>query len=87
MTHFGHKIGNEYKELFENAVEGIFHFTLDGHIFALNPAMARIFGYESPQDMIQSIDNFSTKIYVNPKDGESFLQEYGLWACYNVNSI
>lgn len=75
MTHFGHKIGNEYKELFENAVEGIFHFTLDGHIFALNPAMARIFGYESPQDMIQSIDNFSTKIYVNPKDGESFLQE------------
>ena len=75
MTSYGYKTDNEYKELFENCLDGIFHFTLDGHLIAINPAMARIFGYESPQDMIDSISNFSTQTYVNGKDGEKFIQE------------
>ena len=75
MTSYGYKTGNEYKELFENSLEAVFHFTLDGNLIAINPAMARIFGYESPQEMIDSISNISTQLYVDEKDGEKFFHE------------
>ncbi|MGH9614776.1 MAG: PAS domain-containing protein, partial [Bryobacteraceae bacterium] len=41
-----------YRGIFENATEGIFRTTPDGHILVANPALARMFGYKSPQEMI-----------------------------------
>ncbi len=41
-----------YRSIFENAVEGIFQTTLDGKYVAVNPALARMYGYDSPDDMI-----------------------------------
>jgi len=35
----------KYRSIFENAVEGIFQSTPDSDLIAVNPAMARIFGY------------------------------------------
>jgi PAS domain S-box len=36
-----------YRSIFENAVEGIFQTTLDGKFVAVNPALARMYGYDS----------------------------------------
>ena len=44
-----------YRSIFENAVEGIFQTTLDGRYVAVNPALARMYGYDSPDDMIATI--------------------------------
>lgn len=61
------KIAEEnYRSIFENALEGIFQSTLDGHYMRVNPAMARIYGYGSPEEMIANITHIETQIYVNP---------------------
>ncbi|WP_285905449.1 GGDEF domain-containing response regulator [Pseudodesulfovibrio pelocollis] len=42
----------KYRAIFERAVEGIFQCSPNGEFCEVNPAMARIFGYESPAGMI-----------------------------------
>ncbi|HEX7722492.1 MAG TPA: PAS domain S-box protein [Pyrinomonadaceae bacterium] len=59
-----------YRSIFENAVEGIFQSTPEGRFLAVNPAMARILEYESPEDLIASITDITRQLYVNPQVSE-----------------
>ncbi len=61
-----------YRGLFEHAVEGIYQSTLEGRFIDVNPAMAHMCGYESPEDMIKSITDISTQHYVDPLDRETY---------------
>ncbi len=61
-----------YKSIFENAVEGIFQTTPDGRFLAANPALARMCGYDSPQDLMQSITDVGGQLYVAAEDRETF---------------
>jgi len=63
-----------YRSIFENAVEGIFRSTPEGRFLTVNPAMARILGYESPDDLIASLTNLTRQLYVDPKAREKTLQ-------------
>lgn len=56
----------KYRSIFENAVEGIFQTTVDGRYFSANPTLARIYGYESPEDLIANLTNVQQQLYVNP---------------------
>src|SRR5262249_34988365 len=47
----------KYHSIFENAVEGIFQSTPDGHFLSANPTLARIYGYEDPQELIEHLNN------------------------------
>ena len=60
-----HESENRYRNIFENAVEGIFQSTIGGKFLSVNPAMADFFGYESPEDMINSVTNISRQIHAN----------------------
>ncbi|HMB22869.1 MAG TPA: PAS domain S-box protein [Anaerolineales bacterium] len=60
------KSETKYRAIVDNAIEGIFQSTLDGRFLNVNPAMARIYGYESPEEMIQSVTDISTQVYVDP---------------------
>ena len=42
----------KYRGIFENAIEGIFQSSPDGRFIAANPAMARMFGYDSAEELI-----------------------------------
>ena len=57
----------KYRGIFENAVEGIFQTTTDGRFVTANPMMARIFGYDSPEEMIQTLHNVAEQLYVEPE--------------------
>ncbi|MGH9872238.1 MAG: PAS domain S-box protein [Pyrinomonadaceae bacterium] len=61
------KAEENYRSIFENAVEGIFQSTLDGRFITANPAMARILGYESPDELIAMVTDIARQVYV---DGE-----------------
>ena len=63
-----------YRSIFENAVEGIFQTTLDGRYVAVNPALARMYGYDSPEDMIASITNIASQLYVDPRRRDEFIR-------------
>ncbi len=56
-----------YRGIFENATEGIFRTTLEGRILIANPALARMFGYESPQEMVSHVADVGRQIYVAPE--------------------
>jgi PAS domain S-box-containing protein len=62
----------KYRLIFENAVEGIFQTTVDGRFLTANPAMARILGYESPEELLGAISNIRDQLYVEPSRREEF---------------
>jgi PAS domain S-box-containing protein len=64
-----------YRSIFENAVEGIYQSTPDGKYLRVNPAMARIYGYESPEEMLTKVTNISNQIYVNSHARATFCQQ------------
>lgn len=63
---------SKYRSMFENAVEGIFQSSPEGHLLNVNPAYAELFGYESPAAMLQSIQEVSGQLYVDPQRRNEF---------------
>ncbi|MFA5804734.1 MAG: PAS domain S-box protein, partial [Melioribacteraceae bacterium] len=61
-----HQAEENYRGIFENAVEGIYQSTPEGLFLSVNPAMVRIFGYETPEHMVASISNIAQQFYVEP---------------------
>ncbi|MBD2020776.1 PAS domain S-box protein, partial [Leptolyngbya sp. FACHB-36] len=57
----------KYRSIFENAVDGIFQTTPAGHFLSANPALARIYGYDSPGELIASLSHqIDHELYVDP---------------------
>jgi two-component system sensor histidine kinase UhpB len=54
----------KYRSIFENAVEGIFQTTVDGRFLTANPALARMFGYGSPDELLEAVSDIGHEIYV-----------------------
>ncbi|MEI6152855.1 MAG: PAS domain S-box protein [Deltaproteobacteria bacterium] len=61
------KSEEKYRNIFEKSPMGIFQSTFDGRFVDVNPALARMLGYDSPQEVIESIHNIAKQIYVNPQ--------------------
>ncbi len=55
-----------YRSIVQNAVEGIFQSTPEGHYLLVNPALARMYGYGSPEELLHSVRDISRSIYVDP---------------------
>jgi diguanylate cyclase (GGDEF)-like protein/PAS domain S-box-containing protein len=63
-----------YYNLFENALEGIFRTTIEGQYLDANPALARIYGFESAAELIASLKDIRNQLYVEPARREEFMQ-------------
>lgn len=61
-----------YRHIFEHASEGIFQTTRDGSYLAANPALAKIYGYESPEALIENLSDIDESLYVLPGQREAF---------------
>lgn len=64
-----------YRSIFENALEGIFQSSPEGRFINVNPALANIYGYNSPQEMLDSITNIGTQLYVDPERRADFQEK------------
>ncbi|MFN2268379.1 MAG: PAS domain-containing protein, partial [Desulfonatronovibrio sp.] len=60
--------------ILDNVPIGVFCSTYDGRYIYVNNALADMYGYKNPQEMIQEISDIPTQIYVDPKDRKNFLQ-------------
>jgi adenylate cyclase len=70
----------KYRRIFENALEGIFQTTPDGRYLSANPALAQIFGYDSPEELIAKITDIQHQLYVEPHRCSEFIalmQQHG----------
>lgn len=74
------KAEQKYRGIFENAVEGIFQTTPEGHYQEINPALARIYGYNSTRDLQESLTDIQHQLYVDPSRRSEFerqMQKHG----------
>jgi PAS domain S-box-containing protein/putative nucleotidyltransferase with HDIG domain len=65
----------KYRDIFENSALGIFQSTLDGRLINVNPAYARILGYDSPEDVYKSINNIAEVLYAEPGRRQDIVKE------------
>ena len=63
-----------YRGLFDNALEGIFRTTMDGRYLGANPALANIYGFDSPEELIGSLHNIGSQLYVDPERRSEFMR-------------
>ena len=64
----------KYRSIFENATEGIFQTSQDGRYLSANPALARIYGYDSPADLMSSLTNIARQLYVDHGRRDEFVR-------------
>ncbi|RPJ00779.1 MAG: PAS domain S-box protein, partial [Deltaproteobacteria bacterium] len=57
-----------YRRIFENAPVGIFQSTPEGRYLSVNPALARMYGYGFPEEMVSSVTSIPKQVYVDPEE-------------------
>jgi len=57
----------KYRNIYENAMEGIFQIGPDGGFLSANPSLAHIHGYDSPEDLTKTVSDIRS-LYINPDD-------------------
>jgi sigma-B regulation protein RsbU (phosphoserine phosphatase) len=64
----------KYHSIFDHLVEGIFRTTPDGHYLLANNALARIYGYASPEELVASITDIGRRLYVKEGRRDEFVR-------------
>jgi len=64
----------KYRGIFENAIEGIFQTAPDGHYLSANPALARIYGYNSPGELVAALGDIERQLYTEPSRRAEFIR-------------
>ena len=65
----------KYRKIFENSIEGIFQTTAEGKFITANHALARMYGYDTPEELVSSITDIGQQLYFDPKRRLEFHDE------------
>ena len=57
-----------YRSIFENAQEGMYRATAEDKFIMVNQAMARIFGYHTPEEFMAGVNNGGHQLYLHGED-------------------
>jgi PAS domain S-box-containing protein len=74
-----------YRDIFEGAIEGIFRSSLQGEIMAANPALAKMLGYDSPEDLVRTVRDSAKQVWADVTERSQFvrlLEERGVVHAY-----
>ena len=64
----------KYRSIFENSVSGIFQTSPEGRYLNVNPALARIYGYGSTEELMSRISDIARLLYVDPNRRAEFIK-------------
>jgi PAS domain S-box-containing protein len=76
-----------YRNIVEQALQGIFQTTVEGQYVTVNRALARLYGYDSPEHMLSLIPDDPRLFYVDPERWTAFrreMQESGVVTKFEV---
>lgn len=79
-----------FSDLFESTTAGIFQSSPDGRYIKINTAMASIYGYESPDEMLGKINDIGMQIHASPESRRNFtalLNKDGLVEKFQAKNI
>jgi urea ABC transporter urea binding protein len=68
-----HSAETRYRSIFENTYEGLFQMTPDGRLLSANPGLARIYGYESAEELRAALICLNQQRYVDKNRWDTFL--------------
>jgi len=83
------QVETRYKNIYQNAAQGMYQCTLDGAILRVNPAFAKMFGYEQTTGLTSRVDNITT-LYKDPNDRLQFtsdLKKYRVITNYEMEML
>jgi PAS domain S-box-containing protein len=60
------------RSIVENAVAGFFLISPEGRLLSANAAMAAMFGYASPAEMVEAVTDVGTRLFADPEDTARF---------------
>ena len=70
----------DYRSIFDNAIDGIYRSSLAGRQLRANPALVRLNGYATEEEMLRSVNDIASEWYVEPGQRAEFmrlLNEFG----------
>jgi PAS domain S-box-containing protein len=67
------KAEEKYRGIFEGALEGIYETTREGQYLTANPALARMLGYDSADEVRSSIIDLANQVWVNPEERAEYV--------------
>ncbi len=65
----------KYRSIFEHSSDGIFQNTADGQFVSANPALARMLGFDSPEELMSTRHDIEHQGYVDPTMRDAFRQK------------
>jgi diguanylate cyclase (GGDEF)-like protein/PAS domain S-box-containing protein len=68
-----HEAEERYRSIFENTAEGIYQTSPDGQYLNFNPALAKIYGYESADALMNGISDIEKQLYVEQGKRDEFI--------------
>jgi len=68
------KSEEKYRSIFENIPQGIFQTSTDGRFISANRTLARMYGYDSPEEMLEKTYNIGEQYYADPEQRKVFLE-------------
>jgi PAS domain S-box-containing protein len=69
------QVENRHRSFVDNAVEGFFQTTPSGGYVSVNPALARMYGYDLPSDLITAVGDIGHQVYVDPNRRAEFKRQ------------
>jgi len=69
-----HSQAQFYRGIFENSIWGIFQTTADGHYLMANAALARIYGYDTVNELLSALTDIGMQLYVDPGRRDAFVE-------------
>ena len=64
-----------FRSVVENAPYGIYRVSLGGQLLQINPALQKMLGYPSPEELLRA--NLATDVYRHPGEYERMIQLFG----------
>lgn len=68
-------VQSDYHNLLEKVIEGVYSATIEGRFIQVNPALARAFGYQSPTEMVQQVEQIGHQLHQNIERYRLFLSQ------------
>ena len=63
-----------YRDIFEGAIKGIYRSSLQGEIMAANPALAKMLGYDSPEDLVRAVQDTGSQVWADLTERAQFVR-------------
>ncbi|HAZ45963.1 MAG TPA: histidine kinase [Cyanobacteria bacterium UBA11369] len=63
----------KYRQIFENAAQGIYQSSVEGRYISANTALAKLYGYRSGEELMANITNIGEQVYVDPNRYAKFV--------------